>query len=120
MGDRSADAQLRDLFGPEALGLIMWFARARRSPKWTGSHKVCLPAKKRRLLWQQEACTTPIPKWPLQSCEPYLRSVFGFIGVTDVTFLTAGGTVALRQGRDRGEFLARHIATVQAQAGQRV
>src|SRR5207248_4592148 len=24
--------------------------------------------------------------------EPYLRSVFGFLGVTDTTFLTAGGT----------------------------
>src|SRR5580698_2494743 len=30
--------------------------------------------------------------------EPYLRSVFGFLGVTDATFLTAGGTSALNQG----------------------
>jgi FMN-dependent NADH-azoreductase len=27
--------------------------------------------------------------------EPYLRSVFGFVGVTDATFLTAGGTSVL-------------------------
>jgi FMN-dependent NADH-azoreductase len=41
--------------------------------------------------------------------EPYLRSVFGFLGVKDATFLTAGGTMVLRQGKDRGEFLAPHI-----------
>ena len=29
--------------------------------------------------------------------EPYLRSLFGFLGVTDATFLTAGGTKALNQ-----------------------
>jgi FMN-dependent NADH-azoreductase len=49
--------------------------------------------------------------------EPYLRSVFGFIGARDVTFLTVGGTMALRQGKDRKEFLAPHIEAVQAQAG---
>jgi FMN-dependent NADH-azoreductase len=49
--------------------------------------------------------------------EPYLRSVFGFIGAKDVTFLTVGGTRALRQGKDRKEFLAPHIEAVQAQAG---
>jgi FMN-dependent NADH-azoreductase len=44
--------------------------------------------------------------------EPYLRSVFGFLGVKHVTFLNAGGTMALRQGKDRGEFLAPHIQSV--------
>ncbi len=48
--------------------------------------------------------------------EPYLRSIFEFIGVSDLTFLTAGGTMALRQGKDRGEFLAPHIQAVQTQA----
>src|SRR5208283_4964473 len=41
--------------------------------------------------------------------EPYLRSVFGFLGVTDATFLTAGGTSALNQGNDRNTFLAPHL-----------
>jgi FMN-dependent NADH-azoreductase len=50
--------------------------------------------------------------------EPYLRSVFGFIGVRDATFLTAGGTMALRQGKDRGTFLTPHIQAVQAHANQ--
>lgn len=48
--------------------------------------------------------------------EPYLRSVFGFLGVTDTTFLTAGGTSALNYGQDRDVFLAPHLQTVQAHA----
>jgi len=48
--------------------------------------------------------------------EPYLRSVFGFLGVTDATFLTAGGTMALNHGQDRGAFLAPHLQAVQTQA----
>ena len=48
--------------------------------------------------------------------EPYLRSVFGFLGVTDATFLTAGGTMALNYGQDRDAFLAPHLQAVQAQA----
>jgi FMN-dependent NADH-azoreductase len=46
--------------------------------------------------------------------EPYLRSVFGFLGVTDATFLTAGGTAALNYGRDRDAFLAPHLHAVQS------
>jgi FMN-dependent NADH-azoreductase len=45
--------------------------------------------------------------------EPYLQSVFGFLGVTDATFLTAGGTVALNHGMDRDVFLAPHLHAVQ-------
>ena len=48
--------------------------------------------------------------------EPYLRSVFGFLGVTDATFLTAGGTAALNYGGDRDAFLAPHLQAVQAHA----
>ena len=48
--------------------------------------------------------------------EPYLRSVFGFLGLTDATFLTAGGTMALNQGHDRDAFLAPHLQAVQRQA----
>jgi FMN-dependent NADH-azoreductase len=44
--------------------------------------------------------------------EPYLRSVFGFLGVTDATFLTAGGTRLLNQGHDRNAFLAPHLQAV--------
>ena len=48
--------------------------------------------------------------------EPYLRSVFGFLGVTDATFLTAGGTAALNFGQDRDAFLAPHLQVVQTHA----
>ena len=48
--------------------------------------------------------------------EPYLRSVFGFLGVTDATFLTAGGTSVLNQGQDRTAFLAPHLQSVQSHA----
>jgi FMN-dependent NADH-azoreductase len=48
--------------------------------------------------------------------EPYLRSLFGFFGVTDATFLTAGGTMALNHGQDRDAFLAPHLETVQSHA----
>lgn len=47
--------------------------------------------------------------------EPYLRSVFGFLGVTAPTFLTAGGTMALNYGQDRNAFLAPHLQAVQSQ-----
>jgi len=46
--------------------------------------------------------------------EPYLRSLFGFLGITDVTFLTAGGTTALSHGKDRDVFLAPHLRAVAA------
>jgi FMN-dependent NADH-azoreductase len=48
--------------------------------------------------------------------EPYLRSVFGFLGVTDATFLTTGGTAALNYGQDRNAFLAPHLQAVQSHA----
>src|SRR5271163_3720120 len=48
--------------------------------------------------------------------EPYLQSVFGFLGVTDATFLTAGGTSALNQGKDRNTYLAPHLQAVQTHA----
>ncbi len=48
--------------------------------------------------------------------EPYLRSLFGFLGLTDVTFLTAGGTMALNHGQDREAFLAPHLQAVQTHA----
>src|ERR1700683_4533614 len=48
--------------------------------------------------------------------EPYLRALFWFLGLTDVTFLTAGGTMALNHGQDRDAFLAPHLRAVQTHA----
>ena len=48
--------------------------------------------------------------------EPYLRSVFGFLGVKQATFPTAGGTKVLSQGQDRDAFLAPYLRAVQTHA----
>jgi FMN-dependent NADH-azoreductase len=48
--------------------------------------------------------------------DPYLRAVLGFLGITDVTFVTAGGTAQLRSGADRGEFLKPHLEHVRSLA----
>ena len=48
--------------------------------------------------------------------EPYLRSLFGFFGLKDTTFLTAGGTMALSHGQDREAFLAPHRQVVHTYA----
>ena len=48
--------------------------------------------------------------------EPYLKTLFGFIGFTDVTFHTAGGAAALSRGANREEFLQPHDEAVAALA----
>lgn len=48
--------------------------------------------------------------------EPYLRTVFAFLGVTETTFLTAGGASALNFGKiDRKTFLQPHVDSIRAQ-----
>jgi FMN-dependent NADH-azoreductase len=45
--------------------------------------------------------------------DPYLNTVLKFIGVSDVTFVTAGGTAQLMSGKvDRGLFLQPHLEQV--------
>jgi FMN-dependent NADH-azoreductase len=47
------------------------------------------------------------PAGALNFVEPYLKTVLGFIGVTDVTFVTASGTARIRMGDiDRETLLA--------------
>ncbi len=46
---------------------------------------------------------TPLASYDL--IEPYLRNVFGFIGVTDCSFVHAGGTAKLMYGVDRPTIL---------------
>ena len=44
---------------------------------------------------------------------PYLRFIFGFIGITNVRFVQAGGTGAIVQGRVSAEqFLAPHLKEI--------
>jgi FMN-dependent NADH-azoreductase len=47
--------------------------------------------------------------------DPYLRTILGFIGITDVKFVTAGGTTQLMSGTvDRGQFLQPHLEHVRS------
>jgi FMN-dependent NADH-azoreductase len=52
------------------------------------------------------------PMWSLNHLEPHLRSIFGFIGVSDVTFIYAGNDMA------GGEELERTIKEALAQISQ--
>ena len=45
---------------------------------------------------------------------PYLRTVFGFVGVTDVTLINAGGTAALSYGADRQELIRPHLESIKS------
>jgi FMN-dependent NADH-azoreductase len=47
--------------------------------------------------------------------EPYLRSLFGFLGVTDASFISAGGTGKVRYGVDRHTILQPALASIKAQ-----
>ncbi len=53
------------------------------------------------------------PTAGLNFIDPYLNTILRFIGVTDVTFVTAGGTAQLMSGKvDRGLFLQPHLDQV--------
>jgi FMN-dependent NADH-azoreductase len=55
------------------------------------------------------------PMAALNFIDPYLNTILGFIGVTDVTFVTAGGTAQLMSGKvDRGLFLQPHLDQVRS------
>jgi FMN-dependent NADH-azoreductase len=56
----------------------------------------------------------------LNFIEPYLKALFGFVGVSDVAFHTAGGAIALNYGADRAQFLQPHDEAVAALAAARV
>ena len=55
------------------------------------------------------------PMAAMNFVEPYLRSVFGFIGVKDVTFINAGGTARARFGVDRATILQPAVESIRAQ-----
>lgn len=49
------------------------------------------------------------PYAPYNFVEPYLKAVLGFLGVTDVTFITAGNTAALMYGKIDRETLLQPV-----------
>jgi FMN-dependent NADH-azoreductase len=47
--------------------------------------------------------------------EPYLRTIFGFLGVTETHFHAADGAAALNYGKvDRAAFFEPHLAAIRA------
>ena len=55
------------------------------------------------------------PVVALDFVQPYLRTIFGFMGVTDLSFQSAGGVAAIRSGKiDRKTFLQPHIDSIRA------
>ena len=55
------------------------------------------------------------PYAALNFIDPYLSTILGFIGITDLTFVTAGGTAQLMSGTvDRGQFLQPHLDQVRS------
>jgi FMN-dependent NADH-azoreductase len=55
------------------------------------------------------------PMAAMNHIEPYLRSVFGFLGVKDVTFINAAGTARARAGVDRAIILQPAMESIRAQ-----
>jgi FMN-dependent NADH-azoreductase len=55
------------------------------------------------------------PMAAMNFVEPYLRSVFRFLGVADVAFVNAGGTARARYGVDRATILQPALASIRAQ-----
>lgn len=51
---------------------------------------------------------------PFNFAEPYLRAIFGYMGVADTRFILAGGSQVLRNGMDREDFLRPHIESIEA------
>jgi FMN-dependent NADH-azoreductase len=57
------------------------------------------------------------PAATMNHIEPYLKTILGFVGVTDVKFIAAGGTAALMSGTtDRSKFLKPVLEEVRAAA----
>ena len=55
------------------------------------------------------------PAFAMNFVEPYLKSVFAFLGVTDATFISASGTGRSRFGVDRHTILQPALASIQGQ-----
>jgi len=55
------------------------------------------------------------PMAAMNFAEPYLRSIFAFVGVKDVRFVHAGRTAKLKYGVDRNTILQPALASIRAQ-----
>ena len=58
------------------------------------------------------------PMAAMNFVEPYLRSIFGFLGVIDPLFINAGGTARLQYGVERETILQPAVASIHARLPQ--
>jgi FMN-dependent NADH-azoreductase len=54
------------------------------------------------------------PRAAMNFIEPYLRSLFAFLGVTETSFINAGGASQVRFGVDRASILQPALASIEA------
>lgn len=77
-----------------------------------------LQGKKATVIVASGGVYTPgTPAAAMNYAEPYLRTILGFVGITDVTFIAAGGTARMMSGAvDRPTFLKPALQQVRSAA----
>jgi FMN-dependent NADH-azoreductase len=106
-------------FGISA-GLKLWIdqvMRAGRTFAYGATPQGLLKGKKATLLMASGGVYEPGSAMAaLNFVTPYLRTVFGFMGITDVSIISAEGTAKLARGGDAQTFLAPSLEKVRAHA----
>jgi len=109
---------MHNFFVPSTLKLwIDQIARAGKTFAYTSSGPTGLLKNKKAIFLTASGgvYSGDTPLVSLNFVEPYLRSTFGFLGVTDTTFVTAGGASAINSGKtDREAFLKPHVDSIRA------
>jgi FMN-dependent NADH-azoreductase len=83
----------------------------------TGYHGLALGKKATLLVASGGAYTPGSPAEGYNQETPYLKAIFGFIGITDVNVVLAGGTTGVMQGKiSAEEFLKPFVEQVKAVA----
>jgi FMN-dependent NADH-azoreductase len=100
----------------------LWIDQVVRSGKTfaygEGGAQGLLQGKKATILVASGGVYEPgTPSGAFNFIEPYLRTILGFIGITDVKFVTAGGVAQIMTGAvDREAFLKPTLELVRTQA----
>lgn len=102
--------------------LKLWIDQVARSGKTfsygsNGPQGLLVGKKATVLIASGGVYKTGTPAAAFDFVEPYLRTVLGFIGITDVNFVTAGGAAQIMMGAvDRDTFLKPTLEQVRALA----
>jgi FMN-dependent NADH-azoreductase len=109
---------MHNFFVPSTLKLwIDQIARAGKTFAYTAAGPAGLLKNKKAtfIIASGGVYAAKTPMASLNFIEPYLRSVFGFIGVTDTVFVTAGGASAINSGKTNRElFLKPHVESIRS------